>query len=113
MAELGLAEAEDLMVEVSLDATADAELEAGLLLLLLLLADGALAGCSSASHRMGGLKKAVWGTRRQLESWSAIRSERGILSLHQLLHRLHRARKRLFPAARSEDSIAYGWQHEV
>lgn len=61
VAELGFADAEDLMVEVSLDATAEAELAALLLLLLLLLLlEVALAGCSSAaSHRMGGFKKAA------------------------------------------------------
>ena len=55
VAELGFAAVEDLIVDVSLDATADAELDA--LLLLLLPED---AGCASASHRIGGLVNAVW-----------------------------------------------------
>lgn len=106
VAELGFAAVEDFIVDESLDATADAELDA---LLLELPEDG---GCSSASHRIGGFVKAAW--------WKGRQSEDG---RHRVCQQVYRgccmlaccccfccsspcARlKPLFPAARSDEAV--------
>jgi len=91
---------------VSLDATAEAELEA---VLVLLLEDDA--DCSSsASHRIGGLKKAVLESRG-IEQSISMCTDNGMTHAYMpsamllLLCRVEAsscAWKRAFPAARSE-----------